>query len=346
MHRYTSQVMALAIFLVVIVPAGMAAAGTTDGSSAAIVVDVNETIDSIDGYAGAIVVRGTVTGNVSGAAGSIHVMEEGSVGGSIDAAAGTVRIDGTVDGSVQVAAGTVEVTETARIDGSLKAGGAYVSVDGSVNGDTVLSADTLDVGPNAVIGGDIRYRAASFDLADTASVGGDVTRDEDLEGDLEVDLGTPSLPAWIGGSYSLITSFLFGVVLLAVFPRFSEGLNDRLQDAPLRLAGVGALALIGVPVASLILMVTIIGLPMGLIVLVGFIVALWAGMVYVQYALGDWLLEQFDHDSRFLALVVGLLVVTALGRVPVVADIVQLTVILLGLGALGTALYGTYQASR
>jgi cytoskeletal protein CcmA (bactofilin family) len=345
MHRYTSLA-ALTLLFLILVPAGMAATTTAQGSSAAIVVDANETVESINGYAGAIVVRGTVTGNVSGAAGSIHITESGSVGGSIGAAAGTVRIDGSVTGDVEVAAGTVEVTETARINGSLQAGGGYVSVDGSVGGEARLSADTLDIGPNADIGGDLRYAAESFDRHESASVGGEVVQDEELEEELEFDIEAPSLPSWIGGSYSLVTSFLFGVVLLAVFPRFSDDLTDRVQDEPLRSAGVGALALIGVPVAAVILMLTIIGLPMGLIALFGFIVALWAGMIYAQYALGDWLLEQLDYESRFLALVAGMLVVTALGRVPVVAGIVQLAVILLGLGALGTGLYGAYRSAR
>jgi len=85
---------------------------------------------------------------------------------------------------------------------------------------------------------------------------------------------------------------------------------------------------------------------MGLIALFGFIVAVWVGMVYAQYAAGDWLLEKAGYESRFLALIVGLVVVTGLGRVPVVSGIVQLAVILLGLGAVGTGLYAAYQDDR
>jgi cytoskeletal protein CcmA (bactofilin family) len=101
---------------------GLATAQSVQSASGAIVVDEGETVDGIDAAAGTIVVRGTVAGDISGAAGSVQIAETGRVDGDVQVAAGTVFVDGAIGGNAEVGAGAFELTETGRIDGSLDVG--------------------------------------------------------------------------------------------------------------------------------------------------------------------------------------------------------------------------------
>ncbi len=105
------------------------------------VIGPDVTCDSVEGVAGTVIVRGTVTGDIATAAGTVHVTETGEVGGNIEAAAGTVRIDGTVGGDVSVAGGTVEIGETAQIDGNLDVGASYLALRGTVDGTVQAGAE-------------------------------------------------------------------------------------------------------------------------------------------------------------------------------------------------------------
>ncbi len=138
-------------------------------------------------------VRGTVTGDVSGAAGTIHIAEGGRVGGSISGAAGDVRIGGEVGGDVTAGSGNIQVTETATIGGDVSVGAGYVRIDGRIDGDVRVGAETIVLGPNADIGGEFRYDAAAFTQDPAATVAGGVVEDPNLRD----NVGSFTLPNWV-----------------------------------------------------------------------------------------------------------------------------------------------------
>jgi cytoskeletal protein CcmA (bactofilin family) len=333
------------LLLLCLLPAtsGLAAAQSFQGAAGTIVVEEGETYEDIQGFAGSVVVRGTVTGDVSAVAGSIHVTETGRVGGSVQASAGTVRVAGTVDGDVSVAGGTVEITESARIGGEVRAGAGYALVDGAVDGSVQVGAETVVLGPNAAVGGDFRYDAETFTRDPGASVGGEVVRDADLGGDVGPTFGEFRLPSWVATVYGFFANLLLGALLLGLLPRFSEAVASEATDVPLRSGGVGLLALLGVPVLLVALLLTVVGIPLALVGMLAYAVALWIGSVYGQYAVGAWALEAAGEDSRWLALVVGLLAFAVLGLVPILGGLLGLLVLLLGLGALALALRDSYR---
>lgn len=334
--------LALAAMLFLSVGTGVAAAQSFEGAAGSIVVGTDETYDSIQGFAGSVVVRGTVTGDVSTVSGSVHVTESGEVGGDVSAAAGTVRIDGTVGGDISAAAGTVEIGETARIGGNLESGASYISVDGTVEGDVTAGAETIVLGPNAVVGGEFRYDAETFTQDPAASVAGGVVRDDGIGSDAGPDFAEFTVPAWLGALYGLFVNLLLGVVLLAVFPAFSTRVADRVAGSPVKSGGVGLLTLIAVPLVLAILVVTIVGIPLSLVGAFVFGVTAWVALVYGQYAVGAWALSLANEDNRWLALVVGVVGFAVLGAIPIFGGLFQLAAFLLGLGALALTLRETY----
>ncbi|MCJ0618331.1 polymer-forming cytoskeletal protein [Haloarcula hispanica] len=323
--------------------AGTVAAQSYQGASGTIIIGPDETYDSVEGVAGTVIVRGTVTGDVETAAGTVHVTEAGEVGGNIEAAAGTVRIDGTVGGNVSVAGGTVEIGETAQIGGHLEAGAGFLAIHGTVDGTVRAGAEEFVLGPTASVGGDVRYDAATFTRDPEATIGGSVVQDESIGDSAGPDSGEFALPSWIGVVYGLLVNLLLGAILLAAFPSFSARVAGHVAERPAKSGGVGLLTLVAVPVVLVVLLFTIVGIPLSLVGAVIFGVAVWVAVVYGQFAAGSWALSLADRENRWLALVVGLIGFAILGAIPVVGWVFELLALLLGLGALALTLRESYQ---
>lgn len=339
------RVATLAVVSLVLLSAvtGTVAAQSYQGASGTIVIGPDETYDSVEGVAGTVIVRGTVTGDIATAAGTVHVTETGEVGGNIEAAAGTVRIDGTVGGDVSVAGGTAEIGETAQIDGNLDVGASYLALRGTVDGTVQAGAEEFVLGPTASVGGDVRYDAATFTRAPEAAVGGSVVRDESIGASAGPEFGEFALPSWVGVVYGLFVNLLLGAILLAIFPSFSARVAGHVAERPAKSGGVGLLALVAVPVVLVVLLFTIVGIPLSLVGAVAFGVAAWVAVVYGQFAIGSWALSLADRENRWLALVVGLVGFALLGAIPVLGGLLELVAFLLGLGALALTLRESYR---
>ncbi|WP_297888669.1 polymer-forming cytoskeletal protein [uncultured Halorubrum sp.] len=323
---------------------GVAAAQSIQSPSGSVVVAEGETVDSVETAAATIIVRGTVEGDVSGAAGSIRIAETGRVGGNLRAAAGTVAIDGTVGGDAEVGAGSFELTETGRVDGALDVGAGSVTVDGGVGGDVRAAGDSVVLGPNAAVDGEFRYDAETFTRSPDAAVAGDVVEDPSLGGTVGIGRGGGDLlPPWAGAAYGVAANLALGAVLLFAFPRFSRRVGDRVGADPLVSGGVGLLGLVVAPVALLLLAITIVGLPLALVGFAAYGVAIWVGSVYGQYALGAVVLDRLDSPNRWLALLLGVVAVALIGLLPWVGGVAELLVLLLGLGALALGLSDAYR---
>lgn len=318
------------------------AAQSIDGASGTIVVEEGETVSSIDAVAGSIVVRGTVTGDISGAAGSIHIAESGRVEGSLSGAAGDVQIDGVVGGDVSAGSGNVRITESATIGGDVDVGAAFVRIDGEIDGDVRVGADTVIVGPNADVAGELRYDADNFTLDSGATIGGGVVEDQDLRG----AVGAFGLPTWLTRGYAILANLLLGAMLLILFPAFSANLASRISEETAKTAGVGVLTLVGVPILLVLVAITIIGIPFVVIGAISYGLSIWIGIVYGEYAIAAWLIRQAGRDDRWIALIGGIVGFGLLGTIPVLGSILEFVALLMGLGALALGLRDTFRKKR
>ena len=322
------------------------AADESESSGAVVRIDENETVEgTLDATAGAVVIAGTVDGDVSATAGSVLVTDAGRVTGDLNATAASVLIEGRVDGDVVVAAAALQLRDGSAVGGSLDAGVADARIAGSTGGDVAVSATTLAVAPTTTIDGSLTYQSEDATVADSAAISGTVTRDDDLEvaspgafdGGSETEL--PTIPSWVGAVYSGLSSLLLGAILLLAAPRFSGRIATVGTTQPLRSGGVGLLTLLGTPIALLILFVTIVGIPLSIGGALVFGAVVLAATVYGAFVLGTLLLSLGDYRNRWAALVVGVVAVALLRQLPVVGGVARFVVLLLGLGALATALY-------
>jgi len=326
----------LAVCLLVVALPGIAVADTRSGGT--VTVGPDETVEGdLESFGGTVVIEGTVTGDVQAFGGTVVV--DGTVDGSVEAFAGTVEIGGTVEGDVEAAGGAVTIADGARIGDDLSVGASSVTVDGAVAGDAEIGAERIVLGPTAEIGGDLTYDG-QLERADGATVGGSVSRNS------EVSAGPSgpgiSLPSGSFTVYGVLVNLLAGAVLLVAFPRFSTAVADGATDDPLRSGAFGLLALVAVPLLCLLLLVTVVGIPLSLAGLIGYVFLVWAGALYGRFAAGRWLLAQTGRDSRWAALSIGVLGIALLKFVPILGDLIEAVVVLLGLGALVLALSDRY----
>ncbi len=336
-RRFLAVVVATALLASAL--AGVAAAQQTR-TGGTVVIGPDETVEGdLAVTAGTVVVRGTVDGDLTTFGGDVTVA--GTVTGDLDVFSGNVRITGTVEGDVEAFAGNVVLAEGGTVAGSFEAAGGNVLVNGRVGGSAAVGAGTLELGPSANVSGDIEYDAETFARDPAARVGGEIREVS------RVGVG-PRLapPAGTGVVYGFLVNLLAGVLLLAAFPRFSRGVADRARSSPLPTGLAGLVVLVGVPVVLVLLLITIVGIPLALVGGLLFGVLLWVGYVYGAFAVGDWLVGFADVDSRWVALLAGLVVVAVLSRIPILGGLVSLLIVLLGVGAVAYGIGRTYSRRR
>lgn len=302
--------------------------------------------DSVPGdvmaAAATVSVEGPVAGDVLAAGG--RVAASGPVGGSVRAAGGEVAVEGAVERNLTAAGGAVrigpggrvggnaylsggEVVLDGRIEGHLRATGEVVRIHGSVDGSVDVTAERVVVGPAARVGGDLTHRSPEpAEVASGARIRGTVAH-RPAEG------GGP-LAEWIGRLVR-IGAFLFtGGVLVALFPAASDRLRETLERRPVPSAGLGVAALVGVPLALVLVGLTVLGLPLMVIGGALFGAALYVARVVVALWLGERLLGRGPARARRVAaFLVGGALVAAAGLLPWVGWFVTLAATAVGLGA-------------
>ncbi|SFG08089.1 Polymer-forming protein [Halopelagius inordinatus] len=332
----------LAVFVLLVGTTGVVSAQTDTPFGGAITVEAGETHEGdLRVAGGSVVVAGTVDGSLQVAAGRVVVTDTGRVTGDVAAAAGSVTIDGAVDGDVSVGTASLVVGDAAVVGGSLEAGAADARIDGTVAGDVTVGADTFVVGPGADIGGDVVYDAGTVTVSEEATVGGTVTRDDTLGQTAPVFDGrsgaTSAVSTALVALYGFFANLVLGALLLAVAPGFARRVTDVATTEAAKSAGVGLLALVGVPVVLVLLVVTVVGIPLSVAGFAAFGLVLWAAAVYGALVLGTWLLSLADYDQRWVALFVGVFLVSLAGLLPF-GGVVQFAALVVGLGAFALAL--------
>jgi len=355
--------------LVTVAAVPAAAMDTRQGQS--ITVAAGQTVsDDLYVAANSIDIAGTVDGDLVAAGNSITISGvvthdvllvgnemniTGEVDGSIRAMGGTVTIAGPVKGDVVVAGGTVNVTSAASLgrDLALVSGtatitgpvarnaqlaGGDITLANSVGGDVNAAVGALTVSSGASIAGHLKYSAdQAVNLASGATVQNGVERVA-RPARFEV-----SPAAWaLGAIQGLIGVFLFGLILLFVFPGFSASAAPTLARRPWESLGIGFALLVGVPVVCLFAFLA--GLVVGgwwisLLVLGLYVALMAAGYALGGYATGRLLLHLLGdtNPNRVLALIVGVFTLWAIGLIPVIGWMVGLAAVVFGLGALVVA---------
>ncbi len=298
------------------------------------------------------------------ASGASLVTDGGSVvGGTLTFGGQQALLAGSVAEDVNFGGGAVELR--GDIGGDFFAGVSSGTPGGFPTGafpgmPALPSIPTgLTLASDSKVGGNLEYSASNEFNIPAGAVGGEVVYNPP---DVQASTRRSFRPASLVRRY--IALVLVGLLLVLVWPAFFRRAAERLRDRPWVGLGVGALTLVGFPLAILILLavVILVAILLGLITLGGlggavvviggaivvslgalfFLVLTYLTQVVVALVGGRWLLARLgsSQDNPLGPLLLGLLLVVVLTGIPVLGFWVTLAIVLFGLGALWFAWMG------
>ena len=257
------------------------------------------------------------------------------VNGSVKIAGGNVTVgpNAIVSGDVSIAGGNVDVEGT--IKGKLRAAGGNVRLDGPVAGDASIAAGTLDLTPKARIEGSLHYRGRELHRDAAAQVVGGI--DHETRGwprHRERTATERFLHGWVWSTGLIILAAVIAAALPGASNRMALELRERPWITPL----LGLLALTTIPIAAVLVMITIIGIPIGVLALIGYVFLLLLGYVWVAVVVSGMLLDRVKPATAARtawhagAAALAMLALAILVRVPFVGGFFKLAALAVGVG--------------
>jgi hypothetical protein len=248
-----------------------------------------------------IVLSGTVT------------VPRGEEVGEVVVLHGSAAIGGVADGDVVVLDGPIAVT--GQVSGSVVAvnGSVTLGRDAQVRGD-VMARDRIQAADGARVDGRIRPHVAFAWRGPVAVLG--------------------RFAAWLAVA---VSTLVLGAILALIAPRGVEAVARAMLGSPLRALGLGIGVIVGAPLLALLGIVSLIVMPFGLVLLLGLALVLFSGVALAELALGRRMWR--EPRSRWLALLIGWAIVSAISAMPFVGPAAWLVASVLGLGSATIAIW-------
>lgn len=310
-------------------------------------------------FAQSIEINGAVLGDIYAFGRTIEA--DGRVGGGFGGFGQVIRIGDSIGQSVYGFGQSIRSSRDATIEGDLFAFGENISVGGSIGRNVTVFGSTLTI--SGEVKRDVTFGGQLATVQSSASIGGNLDvglPDEEnlsvhsaatIAGETIVDFPRPDqeeeeedgmLSVWniAWTALWLVTAFLSGLLLLWALPALRRVPLDNLNGI-LTSAGLGFVLVTATPVLAVVLAVTLIGLPAGLVIAAVWALSLYVSKIVVAHFLGNALLrpKQRDVRSMLLPLLAGLVLVLVAVSLPYVGWVINLLLVIIGLGAMGQALY-------
>jgi cytoskeletal protein CcmA (bactofilin family) len=318
-------------------------------------VEISGTVNG-DVYAagGQVVIDGTINGDLIAAGGTVEV--SGNVTQDARVAGGQVNISGQIGRNLTIGGGNVEIANNAILGGSLvagagnlnvrapiakdiKAGAGNLVIANIVEGDVEAGVGTLRLSSNGRVNGDLNYYSNDpVSIAPDATVSGKVTFNQtpEYEGPKASDVakGLAGVAAFFK-LISLVSTLILGLLLVYLFPKFTEEVSENIQRRPWASLVVGILVLILSPIIFLVLLITVFGIPLAFFFLFLFLASLYITRIFALYFLGDFILERLKRDKLGGAwkFVVGMFAYYLITLIPIIGELIAFVVLLFGLGS-------------
>lgn len=226
------------------------------------------------------------------------------------------------------------VTIRGHVRGSVVVFDGSVVIDGSVGHNVMGFHGTVTLTDTARVGGDLVSRGRP-NVAPAAVVNGDSKRVSSLQ-----ITGFSALAKGLFWLAFTISTLILGLLLVGLLP----GAMEATGRAGARIGaslGWGALLFFGMPIAALIVMVTVVGLPLGIALLLALWFVYTVGYVAGAFALGRRLVK--SPRARFKAFFAGWAILRAVALVPFLGGVAWTLATLFGLGVIAV---GGWRASH
>lgn len=307
----------------------------TVGGNVVITKDIS---DDIAAAGGSITILGSTKGDVRVAGGNVLI--SGNIGGDLVVAGGTVVISSgvTIGKDVIVTGGTV--TLNGAVLGNATIAGGEVRINSEIKGNVKASVGKLTLGDKANIAGSLEYKARNAtDLEKSAGavVVGETIFKEVKRVHNETDQGFMiffGILAFIG----FISTIVLALVAFFTFKRFSNEVVVSSAKEPLPLMLKGFVVLVTIPVAIVLLFITLFGAPIALMALLSYILLICVAGIYSGIITGAWLSKKVYKSGEMKItwknIISGVVVLALIKVIPFIGWIIGFGVFLLALGSI------------
>jgi hypothetical protein len=225
-----------------------------------------------------------------------------------------------------------------------------VNVEGEVGRDLTTLAGTVDVGNE--IGRDFQFRGSRLVVRAPAVIGRNLNAMAKSANDVQIDSGVvikgsktiewekPEQSKYLttgfyfGQLLRIAAAFLMGLLLFWLFPGTARAPIPTVWNV-LKSGGIGFLAAVATPIASLILAITLIGLPIALTALALWILCLYLAKILVARLIGNAIFgANASAISTAAGLLVGIVIVVIAVNLPFIGSLLNFILILIGFGGL------------
>jgi hypothetical protein len=305
---------------------------------------------------GNVSVSGNIGEGLFAAGGTVTVM--GNVSDDLRIIGGNIFINGVVAHDVVVLGGQVNISSSATIGKDLIVLGGTVIIDGAVNGNVFVRGGEVTI--SAPIKGSVDAAAKKLAFGSAAKIGGKLIYSSPTEMSLPSGLAQAGVEykkmivktsddakgvfaafMTIGLLIKLVSIFVLALIFTVVFKKRSSAL---VQSA---FAGFGwnllygFAAMILIPIAALILLVTVLGAPLALMAMCAYGILLVVSGFFAPVLIGAWILKLTrkagEYPMNIYAVLIGTLVYGLAGLIPVLGWVFDCVFMLVALGALSRA---------
>ncbi|MDD5438172.1 MAG: hypothetical protein PHC70_03445 [Patescibacteria group bacterium] len=301
-------------------------------------------------------------------AGSI-VTVSGEVGHALRVVGSQVMISGTIDGDVMAAGGVVQILPGTVIKGDLYLGAGSAVIDGKILGsvkiagtdttfraeagkDVQIMAQKLTLGAQTKIAGKLFYQApneATIAQGSTVTGGIEYKKVEKQQSTkavpVKADKVTGLALIWFLGI--LITNLILAYVGWYFFKQRVLDITNQVLNNFARQMGWGFVWLVVVPIACVVLLITLVGIPFSFFFLMVYVLAISLAKVLASVVLGSWLIKLITKKGMngngkgwpvdWKVILLGVIVMSLLMLIPVLGWIACFVFFLAALGGIMTA---------
>jgi cytoskeletal protein CcmA (bactofilin family) len=265
----------------------------------------------------------------------------GRVGGEARVWSSEAYFQGDVDGTLRIGCNRAEVH--GHVGGDLAIEASSIKISGPVDGNAELKAAPITLLPGCVIAGGLTYSSPEeIEIQEGARVMGSIERLQ-VEVKAEKEESLQKFLSGMGAIWAVLKVTFFvgqiivGLILLGLFRRQSVLMATTFSSHVWKALGIGIVFACCATIASLILPFTVIGLPLAIMLICFSLIVWYLASIVVGLAVGGLMVGAFKTRStgRLIGgLILGLLILRALSFVPILGLLVQLFVVLAGIGAI------------
>lgn len=323
----------------------------------------------------------TIDGNINGETYLIgqNIIVNGNIGGDLIAVGGNVDLNGKINGNARIIAGNLgisssslknitiiagktniekrtEISENAviinsdlnfygKIKGDVKIFSNNFYDNGVINGNAEISSPNISFGDKSIFSSNLNYQSNFENIALSKKMPGRVTFKKSANNRLSplANFESNTFVSRVKNVSSFASFFsylIFGFILCFLFPRHFANMVKTCVEKPLASFIVGVLFYIVSPFIILALILTLVGIPL-VFLYVGFLALLiFTSRIIIALVIGRKILR--DEESKFLPLLIGLIIIQIALWIPFIGTVAKLSIVILATGSAVISKFGKY----